>query len=173
MSNWLWPCGLKPSRLLCPWNSPGRNTGVGCHALLQGIFLPQGLNPHLLCCLHWQVGSLLLKSSSKPNEWVKGTQSCLTLFNPMDYTVHGNLQARILQWIAFPLPGGSSQPKDRTQVFHIACRLFTTWVIREAQEHWSGYPIPSPVAPDPGIKPGSPALQVDSLPTGLSGKPMT
>ena len=56
----LWPHGLKPSRLLCPWNFPGKDTGVGCHALLQGIFLTQGLNPCLLCLLHWQVGSLPL-----------------------------------------------------------------------------------------------------------------
>ena len=41
----LWPHGLKPTRLLCPWHSPGKNTGVGCHSLLQGIFLIQGLNP--------------------------------------------------------------------------------------------------------------------------------
>ena len=39
-------------------DSPGKNTGVGCHALLQGIFLTQGSNPHLLCLLHWQAGSL-------------------------------------------------------------------------------------------------------------------
>ena len=39
-------------RLLCPWDSPGKNTGVGCHFLLQGIFPIQGLNPNLLCPLH-------------------------------------------------------------------------------------------------------------------------
>ena len=39
MSNTLQPYGLWPARLLCPWNSPGMNTGVGCHFLLQGIFL--------------------------------------------------------------------------------------------------------------------------------------
>ena len=39
------PHGLQPARLLCPWDSPGKNTGVGCHFLLQGIFLTQGLNP--------------------------------------------------------------------------------------------------------------------------------
>ena len=39
-----------PVRLFCPWNSPGNNTGVGCHSLLQGIFPTQGLNPGLLCC---------------------------------------------------------------------------------------------------------------------------
>ena len=40
----------KPARLLCPWNSPGRNTGVGCHSFLQGIFPTQGSNPRLLQC---------------------------------------------------------------------------------------------------------------------------
>ena len=39
VSNSLWPHRLQPTRLLCPWNSPGKNTGVGCHFLLQGIFL--------------------------------------------------------------------------------------------------------------------------------------
>ena len=38
--------GLQPARLLCPWDSSGKNTGVGCHALLQGIFLSQGPNLH-------------------------------------------------------------------------------------------------------------------------------
>ena len=46
--NSLWPHRLQPTRLLCPWNSPGKNIGVGCHSLLQGIFLTQGLNPGLL-----------------------------------------------------------------------------------------------------------------------------
>jgi len=52
VSSSLWPCGLQPARLLCPWDSPGRNTGAGCHALLQGIFPTQGLNPRLLHLLH-------------------------------------------------------------------------------------------------------------------------
>ena len=47
---------------------------------------------------------------------VKATQSCLTLWVPMDYTVHGILQARILEWVPFPFSKGSSQPRDRTQV---------------------------------------------------------
>ena len=50
----------------CSWNSPGKNTGVGCHALLHGIFPTQGSNPCLLCLLHWQVGSLLLVPPGKP-----------------------------------------------------------------------------------------------------------
>ena len=59
---------------------------------------------------------------------VKVAQSCLTLCNFADYTVHGILQARILEWVAFPSPGD---------------------------------------LPNPGIEPGSPALQADSLPTEL------
>jgi len=43
-----WPHGLEPTRLLCPWNSPGKNTGEGCHSLPQGIFLTQRLNLGLL-----------------------------------------------------------------------------------------------------------------------------
>ena len=58
----LWPHGLKPARLLCPWDSPGKNTGMGCHALLQGIFLTQGLS---LPLLHWQVDSLPLNHQSR------------------------------------------------------------------------------------------------------------
>ena len=48
----------EPARLLCPWNFPSKNTGVGCHFLLQGIFSTEELNPHLLRLLHWQVNSL-------------------------------------------------------------------------------------------------------------------
>ena len=60
------PLGLQPARLLCPWDSPGKNTGVGCRALLQGTFPTQGSNPHLLCLLHWQVDSLPLVPPGKP-----------------------------------------------------------------------------------------------------------
>ena len=49
----LQPYGPWPVRLLCLWDSPGKNTGVGYHALLQGIFLTQGLNSSLLHLLHW------------------------------------------------------------------------------------------------------------------------
>ena len=49
----LQPCGLQPDMLLCPWDSPGKNAGVGYHALLQEIFPIQGLNPPLLFLLHW------------------------------------------------------------------------------------------------------------------------
>ena len=63
---------------------------------------------------------------------MKAAQSCPTLCDPIDYTVHGILQARILEWVACLSPGD---------------------------------------LPDPGIEPGSLALQADSLPTELSGKP--
>ena len=56
----------------------------------------------------------------------------------MDYTVHGILQARILEYVAFPFFKGSSQPRDQTKVSHIADRFFTSWATREAQEYWSG-----------------------------------
>ena len=60
------------------------------------------------------------------------TQSCLTLWDPMDCSlpgssVHGILQAGILQWVAIPFSRGSSQPRDRTQVSWIAFRFFTVW----------------------------------------------
>ena len=48
-SNALRPHGLEPARLLCPWNSPGKSTGVGCHSLLQGVFLTQASNLGLSC----------------------------------------------------------------------------------------------------------------------------
>ena len=54
----LQPHGLQPFRLLCPWDSPGKNTGMGCHALLQGIFLTQELNLCLLCLLALEEGFL-------------------------------------------------------------------------------------------------------------------
>ena len=74
------------------------------------------------------------RRSNQPilREWVKVAQSCLTFCNPMDYTVHGILQARILEWVAFPFSRGSSQPRDQTGVSCIAGRFFTNWVLREA-----------------------------------------
>ena len=48
------------------WDSPGKNTGMGCHALLQWIFLSQGSNPHLVWLLHWQADSLLQSHQESP-----------------------------------------------------------------------------------------------------------
>ena len=76
-----------------------------------------------------------------------------------------------MEWVAKPSSRGSSQPRDRTQVSCIADTFFTNWATRQAQEYWSGWPIPSPVdLPNPGIELGSLAFQADSSPTELSGK---
>ena len=63
---------------------------------------------------------------------VEVSQSYLTLCDSMDYIVHGILQARILEWVAFPFSRGSSQHRDRTQVSHIAGGFFTSWATRKA-----------------------------------------
>ena len=57
-----------------PWGSPGKNTGVGCRFLLQGIFLTQALNPHLL---HWQADSLPLEPPGKPLRFISESQNSL------------------------------------------------------------------------------------------------
>ena len=93
--NWggSWPTGL-----LCPWNSPGKNTAVGCHSLLQGIFPTQESNPHLLCLL---IGKQFLTTSTAWEAHKKGSycdflgslsfaaaaeslRSCSTLCDPID-----------------------------------------------------------------------------------------
>ena len=68
--------------------------------------------------------------------WVKVAQSCLTLCDPMNYTVHGILQARILEWVDFLFSRGSSQPRDWIQVSLIAGRFFISWAARESQWMW-------------------------------------
>ena len=76
-----------------PWDCPGKNSGVGCHALLQGIFLTQGSNPRLFYLLHWQAGSLPLALPGKPilsdtgiwdnpMEGVKGARNCPSWMRP-------------------------------------------------------------------------------------------
>ena len=70
VSDSLCPHGLKFTRLLCPWNFPGKKTGVDCHFLLQGIFLVQGWSLCLLCLLHWQVCLLLVEPPGSPCMYV-------------------------------------------------------------------------------------------------------
>ena len=64
--------GLQPANLLCPWDFPGKNNGVGCYALLQEIFLNQGSNPCLLCLLNWQASSLPLSHQGSSLLWMLG-----------------------------------------------------------------------------------------------------
>ena len=89
-----------------------QNIRVGCLALLQGIFLTQGLNSHLLSLLHWQVGSLPLAPPGKHCDphaataaAAKSLQSCPSLCDPIDGSppgspIPGILQARTLKWVA-------------------------------------------------------------------------
>ena len=74
------PMDGSPPGSLCPWESPGKNTGVGCHTLLQGLFLTQGSNPHLLYLLHWQTCSLLLAPPGKPESVVSWTETTTVPF---------------------------------------------------------------------------------------------
>ena len=83
-------------------DSPGKNTGVGCHALLQGIFPTQGSNPGLLY-----------------HRW---TLYCLSH--------HGS--PRILEWVVYPFSKGSSQPRNQTKVSCAAGGFFTSWAAKEA-----------------------------------------
>ena len=92
MSNSVRPHRQQPIRLPHPWDSPGKNSGVGCYFLLQ--------------CMR-------VKSESEV------AQSCPTLCNLMDCSlpgssVHGVFQGRVLEWFAISFSRGSSQPKDRT-----------------------------------------------------------
>ena len=81
---------------------------------------------------------------------LKVAQLYLTLCDPMDCTVRGILQTRILEWVAIPFSRGSSQPRDRTQVSHVAGGFFTVWATREAHPSrgsmpisWLLWPLPS------------------------------
>ena len=64
---------------------------------------------------------------------VKVAQPCSTLWDPMDYKVHGILQAKILEWVICPFSRGSSRPRNQTRVSSTAGGFFTNWTIREAQ----------------------------------------
>ena len=182
------------TRLLHPWDFPGKSTAVGCHFLLQGIFLNQRLNLGLLNCrqtlypLSHQGGFTLrqfqgfgecdLGTTDKTRyrfitinnnitliDWIEElmtldvnlsleprltlgpkerkkesvvAQSCLTLCDPVDcsppgFSVHGILQARILEWVAISFSRGSSWARDRSWVSHITGRCFTLWATREAE----------------------------------------
>ena len=95
-------------QLLCPWDSPGGNTGVGCHALLQGIFPIRGWNPSLLYLLHWQVDSVLLNHQESPHLSV--VKSDLFVFCIFHQKFHKGKRT------AFSVLGFSSNSKDKRLV---------------------------------------------------------
>ena len=101
VSNSLSPHGLQPIRLLCPWDSPGKNTGIGCHNLLQGIFPTQGSNSGLLHC-----------------RWIL-------------YQLSYQRSPRILELVAYPFSRESYQSRNQTGVSCIADGFFTSWATRE------------------------------------------
>ena len=131
MSNSVRPHRRQPTRLRRPWDSPGKNTGVGCHFLLQ---------------------SMKVKSESEV------AQSCPTLSDPMDCSlpgssVHGIFQARVLEWgvIAYI----SDQIRADQSLSHVRLLAIPWTAAYQAplsmgfsrQEYWSGVPLPSPQLP--------------------------
>ena len=83
---------LQPTRLLCPWNFSGNNTGVGSHSLLQGIFPTQELHPCLLHLLHCRQILLLFEPLEKPTlevQFSSVTWSCPTLCDSVDRSTPG------------------------------------------------------------------------------------
>jgi len=86
--NLLWPHGWWPSRLLCPWDFPGKNTGVGCHFLLKGIFLTRRSNWSFL---HWQADSLPVDHQGSLNfrSCYSVSKSCPTLCSFIDSNTPG------------------------------------------------------------------------------------
>ena len=82
----------------------------------------------------WSLHPLALLGESFTTSFLSESEShsvVLTLCDPIDYTVHGILRARILEWVAIPFSRGSSQLRDQTQVSHIVGGFFTNWAIRE------------------------------------------
>ena len=122
VSNSLGLHGLRPTSLFCPWDSPDKNNGMGCRALLQGIFATKG-RTRVSHPLHWQAGSLPQAPPRKPSSFFKSevAQSCPTLGDPMDTRLlrPWNFLGKSTGVGCRFLLQGTSQPRDRTQVSHM------------------------------------------------------
>ena len=119
VSDSFWPHELQPTRLFCPWNSPGKNTGVGCHSLLQGVFLTQGSNLGLLHCrqtlYHWATRKA---PESKTNcQFFSG--HCVPLTTIQDQLWHGGVSS--LVWILCWLNGRKSLASLRNTSSQFYC----------------------------------------------------
>ena len=112
MSNSLRTHGLKPARLLYPWNSPGKNTGVGCHFFIQEIFPTRGLNLSLLHCLTFRkLGSWHLVPSLQGKQMGKQWKQCQTLFFWAPKSLQMVTAAMKLR-DAYSLEGSYDQPRQ-------------------------------------------------------------
>jgi len=100
MLSHVWLCSLPGTSV--HGDSPGKTTGVGCHALLQGIFPTQGLNPGLPHC---RQSLFCLSHQGSP---------------------------RTLEWVAYPFSRGPFQSRNRTEVSNMAGKFFINWATREA-----------------------------------------
>ena len=99
---------------------------------------------------------------------MKVTQLCLTLCDPMDYTAYGIHQARILEWVAVPFSRGFSNPGIKRRSPTLQADSLLAEPLGKPRNTGVCKPIPSLVdIPDPAIELGSPAFQVDSLPSEL------
>ena len=134
----VWLC-YPTGKLLYPWTSPDKNTGVGCHSLLQEIFPTQGSNP---CLLHWRGGSLLL---SHLGSLFGRLHIFKCIFDLKHFQITMNLPGHNLigNWGRSSISAYQAPPSMEFS----------------RQEYWSGLPFPSPGdLPDPGIEPRSSAL---------------
>ena len=141
---------MAPHSSTLAWRIPGMGSLVGCH--LRGHtetdwcdLAAAAAAAHSMWDLSssaedWSIAHCSRSIPTAPpgtsQRKVKVAQLYLTLCDPMDYTVHAILQARILEWVAFPLFRGSSQPRDRTQVSCIAGGFFTSWATREVTKEY-------------------------------------
>ena len=136
-----WSEVLEDSDRVISWSSIGIK-GYGPHSLTLGIWKnKQPFGKNAGNSVLW--GTSFQYDEKQESVKVLVAQSCLTLCDPTDLSppgspVHGILQARILLWVAIPFSRGSFQPRDQTQVFHIAGRFFTVWVTREPPRNWRG-----------------------------------
>ena len=140
---------LRSDDLDCKLNQSYSETNTQTTLEMSSIQLSFNLcsNPHLHLCCAESLSHVLLFAT----RWTIACQAPLSM---------GILQARILGQVDMPSSRGSSQPRDRIQVSCITGGFFTISATREAKEHWSGSPIPSPgELPDPGIELGSPACR--------------
>ena len=117
--------GLEPARLLCPEDSPGKDTGVGCRTLLQGIIPTQGWRLWLLHCRRVRSRGAL-REALCVRACVLCHFTCLQLFckpldcSPPGYSAHEISQARILKWVVMPSSRGSSLPRGRTHISDVS-----------------------------------------------------